>query len=459
MMRPSVDLRSYQQRIIAHLYEHDAALVAARPGAGKTIAALTAIHELLYGQVIRHALVIAPKRVARIVWPDEIKTWDHTGRLRYAVLAGSPVERLKLLATASERDITLVGIDVIPWLVEQLNMLPDEHSLFDLLVVDEISRLRDPKGTRSKALAKASNRWRNIWGMSGTLRPNSALDLFMPVRIVTRGKLWGRSFYKWRKKHFYAADYMGYDWRVLPGEEEKINLDIAPLTELVSEGEMPKVEPTIVLDRIELPPAARIEYERMQEKLLALYDDDEVIADSTAIATGKLAQIANGFVYDENTTHIVHDEKREWLRDLVETTTEPTLLIYEYRDDFRAIQDIAGVDIPYLGAGVSDKQAAKNIDDWNAGKLPFMAVSIKSAAHGLNLQHGGANMAWLAPNWSPELHEQMIARLARPGQKRPVVVRICVATDTVDELKLDRVHRKMSAQEAFEAWLRWNRCP
>ena len=63
-------------------------------------------------------------------------------------------------------------------------------------------------------------------------------------------------------------------------------------------------------------------------------------------------------------------------------------------------------------------------------------------------------MAWISPTWSPELWEQTIARLARPGQTRPVVVRVCVANDTVDEMKLDRVHLKMSAQEAFEAWLR-----
>jgi hypothetical protein len=34
------------------------------------------------------------------------------------------------------------------------------------------------------------------------------------------------------------------------------------------------------------------------------------------------------------------------------------------------------------------------------------------------------------------------------------VVRVCVAAGTVDELKLDRVHGKMTAQEAFEAYLR-----
>jgi hypothetical protein len=60
----------------------------------------------------------------------------------------------------------------------------------------------------------------------------------------------------------------------------------------------------------------------------------------------------------------------------------------------------------------------------------------------------------MSPTWSPENHEQTIARLFRSGQTESVVVRICVARDTVDELKLARVHAKISAQQAFEDYLR-----
>jgi hypothetical protein len=54
---------------------------------------------------------------------------------------------------------------------------------------------------------------------------------------------------------------------------------------------------------------------------------------------------------------------------------------------------VLGKDLPYLGAGVSDRQAAENIENWNAGKLPFMALHPASGGHGLNLQHGGADIA------------------------------------------------------------------
>ena len=72
-MRQKSELRPYQQRIATSLYESDEKIAVARPGGGKTVAALTAIGELIRDKHIRHALVIAPKRVARMVWPDEIE--------------------------------------------------------------------------------------------------------------------------------------------------------------------------------------------------------------------------------------------------------------------------------------------------------------------------------------------------------------------------------------------------
>jgi SNF2 family DNA or RNA helicase len=464
-MRTKKELRPYQDRIATHLYEHNEALCVLRPGGGKTVSALTAIGELLHDEIIRHALVIAPKRVAQIVWPDEIEEWKHLKHLRYQIVRGDPRKRAQAVPVTCHRDLMMIGLDLTQWLMEEVDKLPDDHPVFDLLVIDEISKMRDPKGKRAKALAKRLPRWRMVWGLSGTLRPNSALDLFMPARLVTRGKLWGRSFYQWRKTYFYQTDFMGYDWSPLPGSEEKLNEQLAPLTVMVPEGEMPTVTPTIVFDKVELPPEARREYDKMQRLLMAQIEGDEVIAASAAVATGKLAQIANGFLYMTTGSTVdtpVHSAKLEWLRELIEDTTEPTLLIYDFVADLEMIKyeirHRTGEELRYLGAGVSDKQAAANIADWNAGKLKFMGLHPASGGHGLNLQHGGANMAWVSPIWSPELWEQTIARIARSGQKRPVVVRVCTAINTVDEMKIDRVHHKMTAQAAFEAWMkRWHK--
>jgi hypothetical protein len=368
------DLRPYQNRITTFLYEHDEALCVLRPGFGKTISALTAIRELIDDGVIRHALIVAPKRVARVVWPDEIGDWAHVHGLRFAVLAGSPTERIEQLRHAADRDITIIGLDLMQWLVEILNAGVDPR-LFDLLVIDEISRLRNPKGERAKVLAKAAGRWRMIWGLSGTLRPSGAEDLFMPARIVTRGKLWGRSFYSWRMKNFYPTDYNGYHWSPFPGVEDRLNTEISPLIVTAGEGEFIQPEAQIIFDYVELPSEARKEYKRMERSLLTNVGGEDIIASSSAIATGKLAQMANGFIYDDDSkTCYVHSEKLQWLEDLVENAVEPMLLIYEYRADFEMLREVIGYDLPYLGAGVSDAEAAHSIEAWNAKKLPFMAL-------------------------------------------------------------------------------------
>ncbi len=455
-MRRKDELRPYQNRICEFLYEHDEAICVARPGGGKTIAGLTAIAELKRDGHIRHALVLAPKRVARIVWPDEIREWSHVHDLKYAVLAGTPKQRAELLADAPLRDVTIVGLDVTEWLLKELAEYPPDHPLFDLLVIDEISKLRSHTGKRAQLLLKAAKRWRMRWGLTGTLRPSGAEDLFMPAAVVTNSKLWGRSFYGWRMKRFYPVDYQGYQWAPLPGAEEVINQEIAPLCVTLRDDELPQLpELSVIFDRVVLPAPARKQYDDMLQKLTARIGEGAVLAASTAVATGKLAQMANGFVYDnDGIAEQIHDEKRQWLAELIDDAASPMILIYEYRQDLKMLRDLLGEDLPYLGDGVTDAVSDHTISQWNEGKLPFLAMHPASGGHGLNLQHGGADMAWIAPTWSPELWEQTIARLHRSGQSRPVIVRVCVAHDTVDQMKIDRVVGKMSAQEAFEAYLR-----
>jgi len=182
-------LRSYQERAATWLYEHDAAFLIAPLGAGKGAAALTAFADLVRDQHRRHALVIAPKLVAMTAWPQEVASWTHLQHLRVAVLDGGPTRRRALLAATRARELTVIGVDNVPWLVDELAGVADAHPLFDLLVIDETSRLKDPSGKRARALLKIAGRFRTRWGLTGTPRPNSSLDLFMPTAIITDGAL------------------------------------------------------------------------------------------------------------------------------------------------------------------------------------------------------------------------------------------------------------------------------
>src|SRR5215472_6724239 len=449
-------LRSYQQRAATYLYERDAAFLVAPLGAGKGAAALTALAELIRDGHRRHALVIAPKLVATTVWPAEIASWPHLAHLRAAVLDGSPERRQELLATAAARELTVIGVDLVPWLVGELAAVADDSPLFDVLVIDETSRLKDPSGKRARALLKVAGRFRTRWGLTGTPRPNSSRDLFMPAAIIAAGALWGRAFVPWQKRYFRLRDPFGRDWVALPGAEEQIAKDFGTVAMTVADEDMPDLPSlNVVVTPLKLPDAVMAAYATMQDELFAAINGRGIEAVSPLVATGKCAQMANGFLYDEGNDDpvAVHTVKIDWLRELVESLDgEPLLIAYEFVEDLRTIRRAFG-EVPALGGLTSTREAAHLVAAWNEGKLPLLAFHPASAGHGLNLQHGGSRMAWLSPSWSSEFTEQAIARIYRPGQTQHVTIHVCVAAGTVDEMKRDRVIGKMSAQEAFKRHL------
>jgi hypothetical protein len=449
-------LRSYQQTAATFLYERDAAFLIAPLGAGKGAAALTAIAELIRDGHRRHGLVIAPKLVATTVWPQEVASWPHLAHLRVAVLHGSPERRRGRLAAAAAREVTVIGVDLVPWLAGQLAAVADDHPLFDTLIIDETSRFKDPSGRRARALLKVAGRFRTRWGLTGTPRPNASQDLFMPAAIITDGALWGRAFVPWQKRHFRSRDPFGREWVALPGAEEGIAADFGAVAMTVADEDMPDLPPlNVVVTALELPDAVMATYRTMARELFAEIEGRSIEAASPLIATGKLAQLANGFLYDEGAEDpvFVHSLKIDWLRELIESLDgEPLLIAYEFNEDLRAVRRAFG-QVPALGAPTPGPEAARLVAAWNEGTLPLLAFHPASAGHGLNLQHGGSRMAWLSPSWSAELTEQAIARIYRPGQREHVTIHVCVAAGTVDEMKRDRVIGKMSAQEAFRRHL------
>ena len=107
-------LRSYQEeRAATFLYEHDAAFLVAPLRAGKGAAALTRVDPRPYR---RHLLALAQTWSAT-VWPQEVASWPHLRHLRVAVLNGNPERRRVLLRAAAEREVTVIGVDLVPWLV------------------------------------------------------------------------------------------------------------------------------------------------------------------------------------------------------------------------------------------------------------------------------------------------------------------------------------------------------
>ena len=159
---------------------------------------------------------------------------------------------------------------------------------------------------------------------------------------------------------------------------------------------MPDLPPlNIVVTRVELPDAVMATYQTLQRELFAALEERTIEASSPLVATGKCAQLANGFLYDEGNEDPVevHTVKIDWLRELVNSMGgAPLLVTYEFLEDLRAIRRAFG-EVPALGGLIPASEATRLVDAWNAGALPLLAFHPASAGHEINL-HDSAERIW-----------------------------------------------------------------
>lgn len=458
-------MHGYQSRTATKLYETDTVQAIIPMGGGKTVSAGTAIRELIDDGHIRKAIINAPKRVARQVWPAEFLKWTHLAETKVSVVLGTPEERLKALHTDAEVYVT--SRDNIKWLVEELKKLSPDDPLFDLLVIDELSRFKSPRSKlANKHLMKVRKHFKMMWGLTGTPRPNGYEDQYRPLQMLSNNGLFKpRTFDQWREKRFMKVDAdgepspFGFRWAVRPEHEPLIIRQIASMSFTIDPSEMPELpELTVVPHWVDLPRDVMARYKEMEKHQLGRANGATYLAPNAGVASGKLDQMAQGFVYGEggkDDVEWLHPAKCDVLLDLIDDLSDsPALVIYGFREELRWLRDTFS-GFPYMGAGVSDAVAQQHELDWNADKLPLLGLHPASAGHGLNLQYGTGNqMLMLNMPWSAELYDQVIKRMHRQGQKRRCFLHLILARNTVDEIKYDRVVEKMSDQEAFNKYIR-----
>jgi SNF2 family DNA or RNA helicase len=434
----------YQKYAIDKLLKCDSAGLFLDMGLGKTVISLTVVNELLYNYFdISNVLVIAPLRVAQTTWPDEVRKWDHLQHLTISKILGSVKERRAALNTPA--DIHIINRENVKWLVEECG----KEWPFDMVVIDELSSFKSNKAKRFRALRKVRPRIKRIVGLTGTPAPNGLIDLWPQIYLLDQGERLGKTVTGYRNRYFNPGrrnGYVVYDWVLKPGAEEAIYEkldDICVSMKAEDWLEMPEKIDRVV--PVQIPEKAREKYEQLERDLLLPYEDGDVTADNAAVLSGKLLQLANGAVYDEDgAVKEIHSAKLEALDDIIEAANgRPVLVFYAYRHDLARLQER----LPE--ARILDTE--KDIEDWNRGTMPVGLAHPASAGHGLNLQAGGNIIVWFGLTWSLELYQQANARLYRQGQNKSVIIHHLVAEGTIDEDVMRALEHKDTGQEALLA--------
>jgi SNF2 family DNA or RNA helicase len=192
-----------------------------------------------------------------------------------------------------------------------------------------------------------------------------------------------------------------------------------------------------------MPSKAKKIYEDMKRDFIVSFEQGEILAVNAAVQIGKLLQIANGSVYDEDGAYTeIHQEKLNALSDLASTSNENLLVAYNYRSDLARIKKA-------LPQAVELDKSSATINKWNTKQIPILLAHPASAGHGLNLQSGGNVIVWFGLPWSLELYQQFNARLHRQGQTKPVRIIHIMTDGTADEAVLETLQEKRASQDAL----------
>lgn len=421
----TLKLRDYQEKAVTFLYEHNRALILASVGAGKTAIALTAMEEMVRNGVVKRWLVIAPKRVCTDVWMQEKLKWNSA--LTMSIAMGAAQKRI--VAFKANVDVVVVNY-------EYLQYLP--HYNFDGIVFDELTKLKNPAGKRYKALFKQISKIKVRWGLTGSFTSNGLEDVFGQCNIVDQSLL-GRSKGAFLQQHFNLINKEFGQWEPRPTALADVMEKIKPSTFLLESKEYKDTLPP--LHTVELRcDMDMTEYKLMKRDFVAQFGGTEITAINAAVVTGKLQQLASGFIYNSTTVASVvpgkfvttkevvsvSPHKFDRLEELLESNQRAnTLIVYNFQEE------LAELKRRYPHAATLDDKNA--IERWNKGEIELLLLHPKSAGHGLNLQFGGNKLVFISIPWSLELYEQTIGRLHRSGQTQDVWCYVLITNSTVDE--------------------------
>jgi hypothetical protein len=436
-------LRPAQERCLDRWMRQPFLGAALDRGLGKT---RVAQHGMQLFFEINKFLVVAPGRVARLVWRQEAAKFGHLDPGRMRVLgpedfdmwcprerpekapknwrAGELVfrdvkaTRRHLRSLIAENDVVVVPVNWL-WTLSEALVTGPESSPFDGFIFDEsgYARHRESlvwRGARRFAVQAQGARLM----MNGTPRVRSWEEVWSQSYLIDEGETFGRGLGEFRNAFLRPTSYGpgGHvaEWGdPTAAQLEGLNAGFGALWIAEQRTDSMGTE-------IEIPCELSAEHWSIASKFLrgAVADcaGHTVLPINAGVGWSKSIQACNGRVYDEHKEVIeLHQEKLDALEEIVETTERGILVMCWLDSDHAAV-------LKRLGKKAISIKVKGGLESWMAGKPQVLVAHPRAASHGLNLQAVGHTLVWLGLHPDLELYLQAGARFPREGQTHPVVI-------------------------------------
>ena len=403
---------------------------------GKTLVAI---------ELIKHfnnkAMVVAPLPTLESVWAKEIQKWSN---LRYANLW----KRLD--------DIHKKNVDVYLINYEQFKILHKKQpgvieKRIGTLIIDESSKLKNPKADITKTILYYKNRIPNRFCLTGTPAPNNLLEYWAQIAFIN-DEILPTTFYKYRNTFFYSTGYGGYMYRPCKGAKESIMELISKQAFSIRKQDcLDLPERVYEVREIEMDDVQQAAYDEMKELNVLEYQGNIVLSANELAKIMKLRQVTAGFIINaQGIPLLISETKMDTLKALLEEIPEDQQVIVwcQFHFEIERIRNEYKKECVTLYGVMSQKDKTQAIQDFMDGKKRILIAHPKTGGMGLNFQKNCSYMVWYSLSYSQEEYSQACDRIYRSGQTNRCTYYILCAKSSIDGVIYKALKGKASLMES-----------
>lgn len=442
------------QKLVLDKARHNSYGIFMECGTGKTLVGIClAKHYKSFPVRSGRTLVVAPLSLLFTAWADDLKKF--APELKASIAWGrTPKQREKALALATKADIAITSYEGF----KKAGLWARQQN-FDVLIIDESSKMKDPRTTISKMLTTFSRSVPRVYPMSGAPAPNNLLEIYPQADVIKPGLL-GGNFYQCRAKFFAPHGLINghaFDWRPLPGSTEAILEKLKPCASFIKKSDcLDLPEKVFVVRKFTLDPQTREAYDTMvRDKVLPLTDGQAVMSVNALAELSRCRQLASGWVYDhQGQAHGISDHKLDLLREVLdEIGPSPVIIWVQYREDARQLERALGDQAVLAIGNMTPGELTGNLDAFKASKVRYLIAHPRTIGHGVTLTNCSC-VIYYSISYSLEEFLQSQDRVHRIGQTSKCTYFTLLAEDTVDEPIYKALTRKEESARAIVNYLR-----
>jgi SNF2 family DNA or RNA helicase len=411
-------------------------------GTGKTVSSLWAYDYMLSRKQVNKVLIICPLSTMERTWADEVfKTFPH---LDATVIYGTRQRRLKLLNQDSH--IYIINIDGIKTIKEALAKRDD----IDLVIVDEVAMFRNASTARWKELNEILNKQsqRRVWALTGMPTPNSPLDAWAQVKVVTPNNTQLPKYFG-KARDVLMRQLTQFKWVPRDNANDTIKEWMQPAIRFSLDDCTDLPEQIHISRDAQMSEEQKKAYVEMLSSLKTEYEGGELLAVNEAVKANKLVQIACGVAYGKEGETIVlpSADRINVLKEIIEESEGKVIVFVPLTGVLEELAFELGQqwEVATIHGGTPKTQRDDIFHDFQTKKTPHVLIANPATmSHGLTLT-AATTIVWYAPVHSNDIYEQACARVRRPGQKKTTVI-AHIAASEVERRIYQRLKTKQKMQ-------------